>query len=441
MSEDPYVHRFLELLRDEDFCNLRRALENEIIMKPEFSRMRMPQGYTVDETWEILTEIRKQTAYRFPFKSFSYSSKTGVPLDSWYTVNKQTAGVFTEIEVLVGRISRDINPLLPHLDRHVLADFLAADLFAASIRDGLGVPIESIKALVLGQAEPSSPQERLIKNAIDLLVELKEARPRTLSPWFIDDCGERIEYGCRDLDYRPRKRASYYERMDWELTPNAIPNIICDIANQTDGGDFQSQISNLVYLSSLVWDFMPFPRWNGMLEVVVRRIAYAKRGFAVLGSVPFSNLILEWENGTADEDLVPCAFTEADVDKATGYDASALLHGHCNLILHSLKGICDVLEEESVATDTLSRIIEQHPFLNHRQKQALTAALQNPQAPLVIKEYKESNGIAYATARSDLLQLKELGLLELQMRNREFSFMLADDFASMITGLLAKRSS
>ena len=73
-----------------------------------------------------------------------------------------------------------------------------------------------------------------------------------------------------------------------------------------------------------------------------------------------------------------------------------------------------------------------HRQLNPRQIALITHALKHPSFDYDIDEFKRTHNISYATARSDLLGLAELGLLEQTKRGRAFVFIAPDDLRQRI---------
>lgn len=60
--------------------------------------------------------------------------------------------------------------------------------------------------------------------------------------------------------------------------------------------------------------------------------------------------------------------------------------------------------------------------LNHRQRALLGHALRHPQARYSIESHQSSHGVVYQTARTDLLQLQELGFLQASKVGRRWQF-------------------
>jgi Fic family protein len=65
--------------------------------------------------------------------------------------------------------------------------------------------------------------------------------------------------------------------------------------------------------------------------------------------------------------------------------------------------------------------------LNSRQLDLLTHALKQVRAEYTVESHRRAHGVAYATARADLLALARRGLLEQRKRGRAFVFVAPED--------------
>ena len=65
--------------------------------------------------------------------------------------------------------------------------------------------------------------------------------------------------------------------------------------------------------------------------------------------------------------------------------------------------------------------------LNHRQLVVLNRAAKSSDAIFTIASHRGAHNVTYDTARTDLLKLNELGLLEKTKRGRAFVFMAANN--------------
>ena len=87
----------------------------------------------------------------------------------------------------------------------------------------------------------------------------------------------------------------------------------------------------------------------------------------------------------------------------------------------------------------MERLLAESPTLrgnlNHRQKALLTHALKHPGAAYRIEDHQKTHAVVYQTARTDLLGLVALGLLEKVKEGRAFAFIAPQDLASRMASL------
>jgi len=70
--------------------------------------------------------------------------------------------------------------------------------------------------------------------------------------------------------------------------------------------------------------------------------------------------------------------------------------------------------------------------LTHRQQTILAHALRHPGSRYTVAEHRSRHGIAYATARGDLLELAENKLLEKRTVGKEFVFEAPTDLLTRL---------
>jgi hypothetical protein len=76
-----------------------------------------------------------------------------------------------------------------------------------------------------------------------------------------------------------------------------------------------------------------------------------------------------------------------------------------------------------------------HQRVNHRQLALLNHALQHPRFVYKIDRHQSSHHVTYQTARTDLLDLVEMGLLEKSTVGRTFIFVPPDDLRARLDRL------
>jgi len=97
----------------------------------------------------------------------------------------------------------------------------------------------------------------------------------------------------------------------------------------------------------------------------------------------------------------------------------------------AIKDLFDYLERKASEIRTVENILKKSPrlrdLLNHRQLALLNRALKKPHSVFYVESHRSSHNVAYQTARTDLLKLEELGLLEKRKRGKVFVFMAPVD--------------
>ena len=109
----------------------------------------------------------------------------------------------------------------------------------------------------------------------------------------------------------------------------------------------------------------------------------------------------------------PARYTRAFLHTETdGNDLTYFIVHQIGVILRALDDLDTWIEKKIEETRKVERILKGSASLNHRQLALLAHALRHPDAACTIREHRTSHGVAYATARADLLRLAELGLLD-----------------------------
>jgi len=127
-------------------------------------------------------------------------------------------------------------------------------------------------------------------------------------------------------------------------------------------------------------------------------------------------------------------FTETDVGDTTYF----LIH-QLTTIRKAIQSLHDYLARKDREQRSMERMLSESPTLraklNHRQKTLLTHALKHPGMGYRIEEHEKTHSVVYQTARTDLLDLVELGLLDKIREGRAFVFIAPADLPNRITRL------
>ena len=133
------------------------------------------------------------------------------------------------------------------------------------------------------------------------------------------------------------------------------------------------------------------------------------------------------------------AFLHTETD---GNDLTYFIVHQIGVILRALDDLETWIERKIGETRAVERILKDSTSLNHRQLALLAHALRHPDAGYAIREHRTSHGVAYATARADLLRLAELGLLDRRRIGKKASvFDTPPDLEARIRALPPRRDA
>lgn len=418
----------LDLLRDPAFCSLRKRADQDVLLWNDFRFLPMPVGYTPEDTWAILTTMRKQVSLSLPIRSYVYPEG---PTEVWYLINHAMASTISALEASA-HLDEKENLIPDHeMDRYFFAPRLALDLSYAAKRDEVDISEECILALILQQHRPVAPEEILIANAVSLLMDIERHVHHRITTWVLDDIVDRLSEGCESLvcvDRLHRFAAHEYSVHYADIPPEEILEDICIIGNRERASRLSHPLIELVFLCIYCWDLLPLRKWNGIAEVVLRHIMLIKAGYPLLRWVPLSYLYGQWESGTIAPPDVCGRHTDYDPDIGEGLDCTSFCHAVLQLILIGLEQLLADVETQKTSEEPLVQAVRSLGGLNHRQRDILTNLVSNPELSLKINPHQKLYGVAYGTARSDFLKLVDVGLLEQTYDGRAMVFKKGREF-------------
>ena len=171
----------------------------------------------------------------------------------------------------------------------------------------------------------------------------------------------------------------------------------------------------------------PFVDGNGRTARALFYWCMLRHGYVLMEYISISHLIKRSPAQYSRAFLL----TETDENDATYF----LLH-QLEVIEKSVEFLNEKLARKHSEQKETERILRNtrtlRGQLNPRQMALLTHALKHPGFDYEIDEYRRSHNVVYATARSDLLGLAALGLLEQTKRGRAVVFIAPDDLRQRI---------
>ncbi len=332
---------------------------------------------------------------------------------------------------LGGRITFDDNtPITENQrDRFVISS-LMEEAIASSQLEGASTVHRVAKEMLRENRKPRDRGERMIVNNYHAMHFIREHRRTPMSPEMIvemqrmltqdtlerpDECGRlraagepvvvEDQYG--ELLHRPPDAESLDERLEG----------ICAFANGAQPEDefIHPFVRACALHFQLAYDH-PFCDGNGRTARLLFYWSMLRAGYWLFEFLPISRLIYRSPAKYGK------AFLFVETDE---FDLTYFLIYKARVLRMARESLRDYLaRKRSEATRTRRFLVDLG--INDRQRAVLLDATENPTRELTIKEYQASQGISYFTARSDLLGLEEIGLLDRRVVGRTFLFTASD---------------
>ncbi len=392
-----------DLMSDDRFIALRRKADQGIFLWPDMRRERMPEGYSDEQAWELLTLVRRQTAVQLPWNAFCTKKRNG---RSWFSNSRALTERLARLDATMADGAALSASLLRHRGAVEVQAWGGRDVEAALAADG---------------AVGSAPGEReaLLGNLAGVLAESDAYAASPLTPATVRDIHQRLARGTEGLQLAPGRRfvsidpTTRYDERDYTL------HVICQMASgELSGREFHPAL-RVINICWLMLSARPFPSLNALTELAVRRVCLRRLGFQALSLVPLLRMNLDWASGTRP---IQRGFSEFmdDVDHYfCDYTPFFLLT--LEMMLEGVDGLEKTVEDlERREADIDDALIDAH--LNHRQRAIVLNAINEPDRPQRIDAHRKLYRVAYATARKDFLDLVEAGYLRQAVEGRAFSF-------------------
>jgi len=119
--------------------------------------------------------------------------------------------------------------------------------------------------------------------------------------------------------------------------------------------------------------------------------------------------------------------TETDDNDLTYF----IIH-QASVIRRALKELHDYVIQKSSETRDCLEALQKYPELNHRQQALVAHAIRHPGCSYQIAGHQARHAVTYATARTDLVNLSKMNLLEQRKAGRAFIFVAPNDLESRL---------
>ncbi|MBI2307298.1 MAG: Fic family protein [Rhodocyclales bacterium] len=407
----------------------------------ELRRRPAPDGLTHDEWWAAVTLSRVSLFQPLPLldkqgEPFVFATPSPVAIDLHH-IDRDAAG---HIRTATGV------PLHEDSQRYLISS-LIEEAITSSQLEGASTTRTVAAAMLRSGRRPRDLSERMIFNNYVAMEHLRALRDVKLTPGHVLDLHRMLtEETLADPDDAGRYRRDDEVRVVdvRDGTPLHVPPAhaelpgrmqrLCDFANADETAQpFVHPVLRAILLHFMIGYDHPFADGNGRTARALFYWSMARSGYWLMEYTSISHILRQ----APARYMRAYLHTETDKNDTTYF----LLH-QLRTIRQAIAALHAYVARKTREQRETERLLTASPELrgrfNHRQIALLNHALRHAGEAYRVDAHQRSHGVVYQTARRDLLDLEELGLLEKARQGNAFLFFAPADLRERLAGLAGK---
>lgn len=421
---------------------LRRAVEHggptddgSYLHWDELRRRRPPGDLTVEEWWTATKLYRAANTRHVPLRStaggeFGYVM-TDRMQEAWHDFDTRTRGAVEMPEQVTNPESRDL----------YYVSSIIEEAITSSQLEGAATTRHVAKEMLRTGRKPSDGSERMILNNYLTMRRIREIKDQPLSPELVFELHASITAGTLEMSDQAGRFRRSDERVEVADAYDQVLHVpppadelaarmraMCDFANGLSGTGFVHPVLRAIVLHFWLAYDHPFVDGNGRTARALFYWCMLRNRYWLFEYISISQAILKAPARYGRAFL----FTETD-----GNDLTYFVLYHLDVIKRAVDGLHEYIRRKAEQTRRAEPLLRSAPLLNHRQRALLTHALRHPGYRYSFRWQQTTHDVVYQTARTDLLGLEELRLLDrTQVKNRLY-FTAAQDLEARIEEVAA----
>lgn len=396
-----------------------------------------PGTLTPEEYWLATKQARMSNAETLPL-----TDKDGINFH--YCPNAIiTADLLTISEQAKGAVAADPQVKDPSTQRTYLINSLIEEAISSSQLEGASTTTRVAKEMIRTERAPNTHSEQMILNNYRAMLFIKQHVDDNLTPAIIFELHRLLMEGTVEKENLHKVGQFRTASDDIAVVDNMtgvslhIPptagelrgrlKALCDFANGKTGDQRLPDVIRAILVHFMVGYDHPFFDGNGRVARALFFWMVVRSGFWLLEYTSISSVIKKAEpsyvraymhSETDGGDVTYFIVHQLDVIKKS----IARLHSYLARKTREQHRVRDALAKSGIAG-----------MLNHRQLALLHNAIEKPGAQYTVKSHQTSHGVAYETARSDLLAMSEsYGLLQQSRKGKVRLFLSPADIGERI---------
>ncbi|MFQ5678269.1 MAG: Fic family protein [Gemmatimonadota bacterium] len=393
-----------------------------------------PKNLTHRQWWFGLKYSRRQIAKGIPLRdtddgAFSYAMTDGV-LRLVHRVDRDASGRIEISEQVTNRETRD---------RYIVHS-LIQEAITSSQLEGASTTVEQAKEMLRTGRKPVDRSERMIFNNFLAMRHVRQFTDQPLTPELVLELQEIVT---RDTLDDSRAGGRFRTSSDDIVVSDSLTGrvlhrpppaedlekrvvLMCDFANDRSEDEFVHPVVRAIILHFWLGYDHPFVDGNGRTARALFYWSMLSQGYWLAEYVSISRILRAAPAKYARSFL----YTETDENDLTYFILYQL-----RVIERAIDELHRYLQKKVAEVRQIERLIRKSAELNHRQLALLSHALKHPDARYTIESHRSSHNVVYQTARMDLLDLEDNGVLEKRKMGRTYYFSPVRNLADRLRNL------
>jgi Fic family protein len=396
-------------------------------------RLTPPQGFTTEEWWFAIKFQRNGVLQSVPL-----NDKQGEPFR--FCIPELVQQELHEIDFGAGRSIGIPEPITnPQTRDRYLIRSLMEEAITSSQLEGAVTTREVAKEMIRTGRPPRDLSEQMILNNFITMQQIMKLKQEALSPEMIFNVHRLVTDKTLDnpaaagrLRYEDEKRVvgDDFGEIYHEPPPAAQLEerlqAMCDFGNARTPAFFVHPVLRAILLHFWLAYDHPFVDGNGRTARALFYWSMLHSGYWLFEFISISNILRKAPIKYGRSFL----YTETDDN-----DLTYFVVAQTRVIRQAIDALHAYIDRRTAEIREMEAHLRALGLFNHRQEEVIRHALKHPFQQYSIASHQKSHNVVYLTARTDLLNLQQRGVLDRKKRGRKMVFVAPGDLAERLRNL------